>query len=76
MHNGQAPLQVHRIEAFKRKLYLRPDGRLGRWVYLEPKDAWRADGRKTKHIRKIGVECDQNPALPDRKLPNPSIRFA
>lgn len=76
MHNGKASLQVCLLEALKRMLYLRPNRRLGRWVDFETEDARRAGRRKPEHIRKIGVQGDQNASLADRKLPNPSIRFA
>ncbi len=60
----------------KRELYLRPDGHFGRWVDFETEDARRAGRRKPEHIRKIGVQGDQNATLADRKLSNPRIRFA
>ncbi len=76
MHNGQASLQIRFLEALKRKLDLRPNGCLCRWVDFETEDARRAGRRKPEHIRKIGVQGDENATLADRKLPNLSIRFA
>ena len=76
MHNGKAPFQVNCIEALKRKVDLLSDSSLCRWVDFETENARRSSGRKPEHVRKIGVQGDQNPALPDRKIPNPTIRFA
>ena len=76
MHNGQAPFQVNCIEVLMRKVDLLSDSCLRRWVDLESEDARRAGRRKPEHIRKIGVQGDQNAILADRKFSNPGIRFA
>ena len=63
IHDGQAPGYFDVLKIEQRSSNCLTDSLLGGRMHLQPNHAERLRGRKSHHVREIGVQRDENAAV-------------
>lgn len=63
VHDGQATSHVNVLEKEQRLTNCLTDSLLGGWMHVQPDDSERLLGRKSHHIREIGIQGHEHAAV-------------